>query len=85
MRKEHKKSNVGLRDFFDHFKSLSSADLQQGTEHTWSDPGSVSESDIMFDELELPVFIDEIEAAVRSLKRDKSNADDGILNEYLIE
>ena len=83
LNKQNNKINSNL-NFFDHFKNLASK------ETILSDQGKIevenlfSEDDLFIDDLDVEVNIEELNNTIKTLKKNKSGGNDGIINEFII-
>ena len=73
---------ISMSEFYNHFESLSN---KQVNDINGINADDIDIGEAVFDELDYPITIDEIERCINKLKRGKSHGDDCILNEYLIE
>ena len=71
-----------MSEFYNHFESLSN---KQVNDINGINADDIDIGEAIFDELDYPITIDEIERCINNLKRGKSHGDDCILNEYFIE
>ena len=80
-KKKHVKTKVSLSEFTSHFKSLCGETNLDDTLNSEND----CDQDDVFEELNVDISFDEINEAIKGLKRNKSHSSDGMLNEYFIE
>ena len=71
-----------MQDFYDHFRYMSENCETNVNHDTGTD---MCDDDTIYEELDFPITIDEIDRCINKLKRGKSHGDDCILNEFLIE
>ncbi|CAG2253196.1 unnamed protein product [Mytilus edulis] len=81
-KRTEKKKNVPLQSFYEHFKKLSSVNIDNTCDE---DLFNNTDGDCVYPELDEVITEEEILKAIRNLKRNKSHGVDGILNEYFIE
>ncbi|VDI54069.1 Hypothetical predicted protein, partial [Mytilus galloprovincialis] len=81
-KRTEKKNNVPLQSFYEHFKKLSSVNIDNTCDE---DLFNNTDGDCVYPELDEVITEEEILKAIRNLKRNKSHGVDGILNEYFIE
>ena len=75
-------TSISMSEFYKHFESLSN---KQVNDINGINADDIDIGEVVFDELDYPITMDEIERCINKLKRGKSQSDECILNEYLIE
>ena len=87
-RKTNANSSINIKDFYDYFSTLSEdlGNVQDGVSENFCNNYDFNETDnVDFEELDAPFSMNELYFVIRNLKRDKSYANDELLNEYFIE
>ena len=86
-KKKRKSNNISLEEFYQYFSTLQN-DLPNATEaesEEFCDCNDFDTADYNYQELDKPITVQEIESAIRALKRQKAFAGDMLINEYYIE
>lgn len=81
-----KGSNISVNEFYTYFKNLSdeiNTTVDQDSERFCEEELSIN--DPIFEELDMPITLNEVQAAIKSLNCDKACGSDEMINEYFIE
>ncbi|KAK3089979.1 hypothetical protein FSP39_008169 [Pinctada imbricata] len=80
-KKNNANSNISIDDFHEYFKKLVCSEVNENNDNDYS---SMDGNDSIYEQLDVQISEKEIINAIAKLKRDKSCAEDGLINEIFI-